>query len=98
MKTVGYFTVPVLETPDGDVIADSTEIMEYLEPRFPDPPMLPEDKPLAVRETFGLEASSHDLCWVGHGVFCFKHRRTVARTELKKEPAQGWREQRKTNV
>jgi len=48
METVGYFTVPVLETPDGDVIADSTEIMEYLEPRFPDPPMLPVDKPLAA--------------------------------------------------
>lgn len=48
VKRVGYFTVPVLETPDGEVIADSTEIMEYLEPRFPDPPMLPEDKPLAA--------------------------------------------------
>jgi glutathione S-transferase len=48
MKKIGYFTVPVLETPDGDVIADSTEIMEYLEPRFPNPPMLPEDKTLAA--------------------------------------------------
>ncbi len=47
MKKVGYFTVPVLETPDGDVLADSTEIMEFLEPRFPYPPMLPEDKTLA---------------------------------------------------
>jgi len=48
LPTVGYFTVPVLETPDGDVIADSTEIMEFLEPKFPNPPMLPEDKTLAA--------------------------------------------------
>ena len=48
MQKVGYFTVPVLETPEGDVIADSTEIMEFLEPRFPNPPMLPEDKTLAA--------------------------------------------------
>ena len=48
MKKVGYFTVPVLETPDGEIIADSTEIMEFLEPKFPNPPMLPEDKSLAA--------------------------------------------------
>jgi len=48
IEKVGYFTVPVLETPDGEVIADSTEIMEYLEPKYPDPPMLPADKPLAA--------------------------------------------------
>ena len=48
MQKVGYFTVPVLETPDGEIIADSTEIMEFLEPKFPYPPMLPEDKSLAA--------------------------------------------------
>jgi glutathione S-transferase len=48
LPAVGYFTVPVLETPDGDIIADSTEIMEFLEPKFPNPPMLPEDKTLAA--------------------------------------------------
>jgi glutathione S-transferase len=48
LKTVGHFTVPVLETPDGEIVADSTEIMEFLEPRFPDVPMLPDDKPLAA--------------------------------------------------
>ena len=59
IEKVGYFTVPVLETPDGDVIADSTEIMEFLEPKFPDPPMLPEDKALAaltyLLHSFGSE-------------------------------------------
>jgi glutathione S-transferase len=44
VPTVGYITHPVLETPDGNVIADSVEIMEFLEPEFPDPPTLPEDK------------------------------------------------------
>jgi glutathione S-transferase len=48
MEKVGYFTVPVLETPDGEVIADSMEIMEYLELKYPDLPMLPADKPLAA--------------------------------------------------
>jgi len=48
MKKVGHFTVPVLETPDGEIIADSTEIMEFLEPKFPNPPMLPEDKALGA--------------------------------------------------
>ncbi|MHC4910800.1 MAG: glutathione S-transferase family protein [Planctomycetota bacterium] len=48
LPKVGHFTVPVLETPDGDVIADSTEIMEYLEERYPALPMLPEDKALAA--------------------------------------------------
>ena len=48
IERVGYFTVPVLETPDGEVIADSTEIMEYLEPLYPEPPMLPTDKSLAA--------------------------------------------------
>ena len=45
---VGEFTVPVLEMPNGDIIADSIEIMEFLESRFPDLPMLPEDKALAA--------------------------------------------------
>jgi glutathione S-transferase len=48
LPRIGHFTVPVLESPDGDLIADSTEIMEYLEPKFPNPPMLPEDKSLAA--------------------------------------------------
>jgi glutathione S-transferase len=48
VPAIGYFTVPVLETPDGEIIADSTKIMEYFEPKFPNPPMLPEDKSLAA--------------------------------------------------
>jgi glutathione S-transferase len=45
---VGEFTVPVLETPNGEIIADSTEIMEFLEPGFSHLPMLPEDNTLAA--------------------------------------------------
>ena len=48
MPTVGYFTVPVLETPKGEIIADSCRIMEHLQAEFPDPPLLPEDKALAA--------------------------------------------------
>lgn len=45
---VGEFTVPVLETPNGEIIADSTEIMEFLEPSYSHLPMLPEDNTLAA--------------------------------------------------
>jgi len=47
MPQVGHFTVPVLEMPNGDIIADSYEIMEYLDTQYPDLPTLPEDKALA---------------------------------------------------
>jgi glutathione S-transferase len=68
LPTVGHFTVPVLETPDGDVIADSTEIMEFLEPKFPDPPMLPEDKSLAALtyliHSFGSEGLTKSSMYI----------------------------------
>lgn len=38
----GQDLVPVLEH-DGDVLADSPRILEYLEERFPEPPLLPPD-------------------------------------------------------
>jgi glutathione S-transferase len=40
---IGYFTVPVLETPEGEIIQDSTEIIEYLEAHHPAPSMVPDD-------------------------------------------------------
>jgi glutathione S-transferase len=70
VPTVGYITHPVLETPDGVIIADSMEIMEFLESKFPDPPMLPENKALAALthliHSFGSEGltkSSMYLRW-----------------------------------
>ncbi len=46
MPKLGYFCIPVLETPDGQIIQDSTDIIAYLEARHPAPAMLPEEKPL----------------------------------------------------
>jgi len=46
LPTLGFFSVPVLETPDGEIIQDSTEIIEFLEKRHAARPMLPEEKPL----------------------------------------------------
>jgi glutathione S-transferase len=37
----GQPLTPVLETDDGEVIADSTAILEWLEERHPDPPLYP---------------------------------------------------------
>jgi glutathione S-transferase len=39
----GQRLVPVLVTDDDEVIADSPAILEWLETRFPDPPLLPRD-------------------------------------------------------
>ena len=39
----GQGLVPVLVAGDGEVVADSTAIVEWLEERFPDPPLLPGD-------------------------------------------------------
>ena len=33
---IGHFTVPVLEYPNGDIIADSTDIIYQLEKQFPE--------------------------------------------------------------
>ena len=39
----GQGLVPVLVAGDGEVVDDSTAIVEWLEERFPDPPLLPGD-------------------------------------------------------
>ncbi len=39
----GGSTIPVLDFRDGEVAADTTEIVEALERRFPDPPLFPDD-------------------------------------------------------
>lgn len=42
VRLSGQELVPVLEH-DGRIVADSPVILEYLEQRFPDPPLLPAD-------------------------------------------------------
>jgi glutathione S-transferase len=86
LPRIGYFTVPVLETPDGDVIADSTEIMEYLEPKYPNPPMLPEDKTLAALayliHSFGSEGLTKSAMYLRWNT-SFENRR-FARSEFER--------------
>ena len=97
LPQIGYFTVPVLESPDGDLIADSTEIMEYLEPRFPSPPMLPEDKSLAALayliHSFGSEGltkSAMYLRWNTSFENRLFARNEFARTLAEPEQADGF--------
>jgi len=56
---IGYVTHPILETPEGEIIADSTIAIDFLEPHFTDLPMLPEDKSLAALarliQAYGME-------------------------------------------
>jgi len=49
---IGHFTVPVLEYPDGAIIADSTDILYQLEEEFPENPMNPEKEPMAALAWF----------------------------------------------
>jgi glutathione S-transferase len=42
VPTVRHMVVPVLETPDGQVIQDTTDMIEHLERHFPRPIMVPE--------------------------------------------------------
>jgi len=39
--TLGFFAVPVLETPDGSIVQDTSDIIEHLEERFPEPRLNP---------------------------------------------------------
>ena len=42
-KTGGQTSLPILETPDGSIIRESLVILEDLEQRFPDPPIVHGD-------------------------------------------------------
>jgi glutathione S-transferase len=91
---VGYITHPILETPEGEVIADSMEIMESLEPRFPDPPMLPEDKALSavahLIHSYGSEGlTKQAMYWRWDTTF---ENRMFARSEFRSQETRSERE------
>ncbi|MFI5396257.1 MAG: glutathione S-transferase family protein [Candidatus Binatia bacterium] len=41
LPALGFFVVPVLEAPDGSIIQDTSDIIEHLEERFPEPRLNP---------------------------------------------------------
>jgi len=41
LPQIGFFVVPVLETPEGEIVQDTSDIIEYLERRFPEPCLTP---------------------------------------------------------
>jgi len=41
LKRTGLAFIPIVETPEGEVLQDSTEILETLERRHPEPPLFP---------------------------------------------------------
>jgi len=41
LPALGFFVVPVLEAPDGSIIQDTSDIIEHLEARFPEPCLNP---------------------------------------------------------
>ncbi len=43
LPQTGLMEVPVIERPDGTWMRDTTSIIEWFEPRHPDPPVLPDD-------------------------------------------------------
>jgi glutathione S-transferase len=42
LPIVRHMVVPILETPEGEVIQDTTDMIEHLEARFPQPLMVPD--------------------------------------------------------
>ncbi len=48
LPALGFFAIPVLETPEGEIVQDTSDIIELLEARFPDPVVTPEDPALAA--------------------------------------------------
>lgn len=51
----GQDLVPVLQTPDGEVLTDSPVILRWLERAHPDPPLWPADPALAARVDVVIE-------------------------------------------
>ena len=43
MKRKGFFSIPVLDLPDGSFVSDTTGIIRYLEEQHPEPAMQPTD-------------------------------------------------------
>jgi glutathione S-transferase len=41
LPALGFFAVPVLEAPDGSIIQDTSDIIEHLEEKFPEPRLNP---------------------------------------------------------
>jgi len=84
---VGYITHPILETPEGEIIADSTIAIDVLEPRFTDLPMLPEDKSLAALarliQAYGMEGlQKQAMYWRWNATF---ESRLWARSEFRSQ-------------
>jgi glutathione S-transferase len=84
---VGYITHPILETPEGEIIADSTLAIDLLESRFPDLPSLPEDKSLAALaqliHAYGMEGlQKQAMYWRWNSTF---ESRLWARTEFRSQ-------------
>lgn len=56
---LGFFVVPVLEAPDGSIIQDTSDIIEHLEEKFPEPrlnPSMPVQRTVAsLIGAFGSE-------------------------------------------
>jgi glutathione S-transferase len=41
VPALGFFVIPVLEAPDGTIVQDTSDIIDYLEARFPEPYFTP---------------------------------------------------------
>lgn len=52
--------IPVVETPEGEILQDTTDIIDILETRFPDEPILPDD-PLLMTLCRALEHWSDEF-------------------------------------
>lgn len=61
VPVIGYRMMPILRTPEGEFLQDSTDIIDFLEARFPTPSVYPA-APRQRLAALLLEAYAHD--WV----------------------------------
>ena len=78
----GGTTVPFLVFGDGEVATDTIQIVEALERRFPDPPLLPDDP---ADRTRALALERHYVDELGHDV------RKIMADHIRRNPEHGAR-------
>jgi len=83
IKTIGYFMIPVLETPEGDLVQDTTEIIDYLEQRFQGPSIYP-DNPVQKLNALLLEAYADEWLVIPAMHYRWKYNRDYVLREFGK--------------
>ncbi|WP_417516498.1 glutathione S-transferase family protein [Minwuia sp.] len=62
---VGFDVIPIMETPDGEIVQDTVDMIDHLEPLFPDVPAYPTGAVTGWAARFLATYASHGLIRAG---------------------------------